>query len=787
VRVADLRHLARSIRRSPGPAAAAVLTLAVTIGAVTSIYALVDAVLLTPPPYAEPAALVVAGERLGGDSSQASRAVTYARFQAWRERSRAIAALEAFDGTNVTLTGLGAAERVSATDVTPGFLSLLGVTPVIGRTFGSEDQGQPVAIVSAAFWRGRLANDPSVIGRTLVLGGRAHTIVGVLPAAMSFALNPSEIWRPLPLTAAQASRSAYRVRVVARLAAGVPPTSLAAALDDVSRTSVPEARAVVTRMATVIAGDNTTRLWLLAAAAGIALLVAFTNLAGLLMVRAIDRQRELAVRRAVGAARSEVARQLLLETAAVATLGIAGGVLLAFWMTPSVAGLVLEQSGNLASREIGVSARVISAVTLIAAACAVLCAAVPAHLAGRRSVLDVLRRGATAPPRESAVRRLFVIAEVALAFVLLVSMALLGRALVEVTATSPGFDARGLLAMQVSLPGAAYPTDAHVASFYSSVERALQERLGARAVATVDELPLTGDRGRSVVSSQRGAEGPEAVVRAVSPAYFDVMQIPLVSGRPFDRDDSASASARVVISRTLAERLFPSEPAAGRQVWLAAREQMAEIVGVVGDVKHRALDEAQLPTVYVSALQVPSPSSIVVVRSSASDTVVVAAVREEVARMDRNLPVYNVRPMPEVLARSPGIAARRMLTAAFTGFALLALVLSGIGLFGIVAHDVASRRPELALRMALGAEPFRLLWSTLWNGASMIVMGLLGGGFLSIWVTSALRATLLTGDGIDLTGILVAVGLLGGAGVAATLPAALRAVRTDPILVLRGE
>jgi predicted permease len=783
----DLRHLVRSLRRSPATAAAAVLTLSLTIGAVASIYALMDAVLLTPPPVADPAALVVVGERPVSDTGQGVRTITYTTFEAWRERARAIAAFEAFDGTNVTLTGLGAAERLSATDVTPGFLSLLGVTPAIGRTFSPDDEGQPVVIVTDAFWRGRLASDPAVIGRSLVLSGRSHTIVGVLPARFSFALDAAGVWRPLPLTAVQASQTGYRVRVIARLHAGVSPASLAAALDDVSRMSVPEARAIATHIVTAIAGNNATRLGLLAAAAGVALLVAFTNLAGLLMVRSIDRQRELAVRTALGAARSEVARQLLLETAALVALGIAGGVLLAIWMTPTLARLVLEQNAEFAGREIGVSTRVIGVVAVIAAACAVVCAAVPAHLAGRRSILDVLRRGATAPPRELTVRRLFVIAEVALAFVLLVSMALLGRALLAVIGTYPGFDVRGVLTLQLSLPRAAYPTDGHVASFYSSLESALRERLGARAVATVDELPLTGDRGRSVVSHQASGDGPEAVVRTVSSSYFDVMRIPLVSGRPFDRDDTASAPPRVVVSRALAERLFPSEPAVGRQVWLAAREQMSEIVGVVGDVKHRALDESQLLTVYVSALQAPSPSSVVVVRSNASEPVVAAVVREEVTRMDGSLPVYNVRLMPEVVARSPGIAARRMLTAAFSGFALLALVLSAMGLFGIVAHDVASRRPELALRIALGAEPFRMLWSTLRNGASMIGAGLVAGGVLSIWATSALRGMLLTGDGIDVAGILVAVSLLGGTGLVAILPGALRAVRTDPLLVLRGE
>src|SRR5438067_1490585 len=302
----DLLHLVRSIRRSPASAAAAVLTLALTVAAGASIFAVVDAVLLTPPPFANPEALALIRETPIENPATAPRAVPYATFEAWRERAGSIASLEAFDGTNLTLTGLGAAERISATDVTPGFLALLGVTPARGRAFQADDVGQPVAIVSHAFWRGRLGADPDVVGRRIVLGSRPHTIVGVLPEHFFFALDASDIWRPLPVTPAQAARSGYRVGGLARLAGGASAASLAAALDDVSRTSSPPSRATATPVATVIAGDSTTTLGLLAGAAALAMLIAVTNLAGLLIVRSIDRRRELAVRSALRARRSQI-------------------------------------------------------------------------------------------------------------------------------------------------------------------------------------------------------------------------------------------------------------------------------------------------------------------------------------------------------------------------------------------------------------------------------------------------------------------------------------------------
>ena len=783
----DLLHLLRNLRRSPASAAAAVLTLSLTLGAGASIFAVVDAVVLTPPPFTNPEALVTLGERPIDDPAAAPRAVDYGTFEAWRERAGSQAAIEAFDPTNLTLTGLGAAERVSAANVTPGFLTLLGVTPARGRSFDLDDVGRPVVIVSSAFWRGTLAADPVAIGRQLVLGGRPHTIVGVLPEGFFFALNVCDVWRPLPVTPAQAARSRYRVQVVARLADRLPGADLALALDDVSRTSSPPARVVAIAMSTAIAGGATGVLGVLAAAAALAVLIAFTNFAGLLIVRSIDRRRELAVRTALGARRLEIARQLLLEAQALVTMGTVGGVLLAMWMTPVLGRLALQQFGGVAGRDVTVSWRVIAVVSIVASACAWICGSVPALVAARRSVVDALRGGATPPPRERTLRRVFVTAEIALAFVLLVSVTLLGRSLFKVLTLDPGFDAHGIVALNVSLPAAGYTTPERVASFYSALQSAVEERLGPRTISIVDEVPLTGDRGRSLVSVRPTEAGREAVVRAAGAGYFDVMRIPIAAGRSFDRLDNASAPSRAVVSASLAARLFAFEPALGRHVWLTARAQAAEIVGVAGDVKHRALDEAPLPTVYLPASQAPSHSSVVVVRSTRPDADVIAAVREAVARLDRDLPVYAARSMRDVVAASPGVPARRVLATAFTGFAALAVVLGGLGLFGLAAHDVACRRGELALRIALGANPRTILTSTLAQGALTLGAGLVVGGVLSIWAARALGTVLLVTDHLDVLSIGVAVAVLVVAGAGAVLPAALRAARTDPLTALRAE
>lgn len=780
----DLFHLVRVLRRSPASAAAAILTLALTLGAGASIFAVVDAVLLTPPPFADPDALVTVGETPRDDRTGPPRAIGYATLDAWRDRAQSFASIEAFDPTNLTLTGFGAAERMRATDVTPGFFALLGTAPMMGRGFSADDVGRPVAVVSHDFWRGTLDADPGVIGRALVLDGQTHTLVGVMPERFFFALDVSDIWRPIPLTPAQAARTGLRVRAIARLAPNVSPTSLSAALDEVSRTSTPPARVIATRIAAAITGNSARTLSLLAGAAVLAMFIAFTNLAGLLVVRSIDRGRELAVRSALGASRIEIARQLVLEAMAIVAAGTMAGILFAFWLTPNLA---LQQFAGLVGRDITVSWRMIAALSMLAAACACVCGLIPAIIASRRNIVDVLRRGGTAAPRERWLRRAFVTAVISLAFVLIVSVTLVGRSLLTTLAIDPGFEPDGVLTAGVALPQARYPTVDHLVSFYSTLESELSQRLGTRAVGIVNELPLGNDRGRGLVSVRQTDPQREAVIRVASTSYFDVMRIPLVTGRAFERRDDAFAPIRVVISESLADTLFPRESSVGRQVWLAARAQPAEVIGVVRDVKHRSLDEPDLPTLYLSAWQVPSRGSILVLRTTRADADTIAIVREHVARLDGDLPVYGRASMTGLVARSPGVPARRMLTTAFLGFALLAVVLGAIGLFGVVAHEVAARRAELALRIALGANPTRILTATLGQGAAMVGTALVIGGVLSVWTSQALSGVVVTSGGIDLVTAGAASVVLMLTGLSAVLPAARRAARTDPLTALRAD
>ena len=791
----DLLHLLRNLRRSPASAIAAILTLSLTLGAGGSIFAVVDAVLLTPPPFADPESLYLVGEEpvdfIGSISSRINRggpprSVSYDRFEAWRSVASSFAALEAFDGTNVTLTEIGAAERLSVMDITPGLLNLLGVTPAMGRAFNPDDLGQPVVVVSHPFWRSKLGSDPDVIGRRLVLGGRAHSIVGVLPERFFFAFNPSEIWRPLPLLPGDSARKSYQVLVLARLAVRVSAASLETALNDSRGFVRYQRRNVAVPLAAVLAGDSPRTINLLAGAAALSVLIAFANLAGLMLVRSIDRERELAVRCALGARGSEVARQLLLETLSLVVVGTIGGVLLASWLTPVAERLVLEQFGAVANRDVAVGWRMVAFLAILATACAALAAWIPMLMSARRNVVEVLRRGKTAAPRERTFRRTLVAGEVALAFVLLVCVALLGGSLSRLLNLSPGFDADGVLALQLSLPAASYPDVTRVASFYETLRGRLAQRLGPRTVGIANEIPLTGDGGRRAMTELNGNAVTDVVIREASPDFFDVIGVPIVSGRGFQLRDDATSPRRVVVSESFAARLLGSNPI-GRRVVGAGNPAEAEVIGVIGDVKHRALDESTIPTAYFSALQSPSRNVVLIVRVAQSDADVVTAVREEVARLDGNLPVYRIRSMRDVVTASPGVPARRVLTATFAAFAVLGVVLGAIGLFGVVAHDVARRRSELALRLALGADPRRILRTTLRQGVSMVVAGLLVGSVLALWASRALGAMVFASDRLDVLTIGLGVLLLVVTGIAAVLPAALRASQTDPLIALRAE
>ena len=783
----ELRHFSRVIRRSPTSAAAAVLTLALTLGAGTALFALVDAVVLTPPPFAEPESLVLLGEVPMESMRAFPRPVSWTTFERWREYRHVVPQIEGFDPTNMTLTGHGPAERVSATAVTPGFFSLLGVSPTLGRTWSEEHAESDVAVVSEGFWRAKLGNDRNVLGSLIVLGGRSVTVIGVLPKRFTFGLNPSDVWVPLRRFAADSRDGGPPVRVLGRLAPGSTAARASLTLDQVSGRATPPARAVALPLAGVIAGALGSIVPLLLLGASVAIALAVINLTGLLVVSAIERHREFAIRRALGAGAWQLAKQLLIETHVLVASGAIGGVLVALWITPLVGRLALDQFRSASTSDLQVNWRAITALGLAAWPCAWLCGLAVSARGLRAKGSDLLSRSAAVGPRELALRRVLVAAEITLAFVLLASLAVVGRSLQRTFAINPGFDAAHVLTAGVSLPAVRYPDLQRVAAFYQNIDQALSNRLGRANVAIVDELPLTGDSGRSFVGAHQGQADRESVLRVAGTSYFDVMQIPIVDGRGFEGRDDRAAPSRVVISQSLARELFGDARSAGRRIWVAAPGRMAEVVGVAGDVKHRALDEPALPTIYLSAWQQPSPTSKLVVRRSQGDSDILSILRTEVERLDRELPVYGVRPMEDIVQTSPGMPTRRVMAVCFLAFAALAVVVAGLGIFGIVTHDLALRRFEYALRLALGANPARLQGAIAGRAAAIVAAGLVPGVLLATGASRMLRSVLADIDSTDPVAFAaVAAVLFFVVGIAIAAPAR-RVTRTDPALVLRSD
>ena len=770
-------------RQGRASAAAAVVTLSLTLGVGTSILALVQGVLLTPPPFSDPERLVLIEEAPVGDVLAPPRRATYGTFERWRESAGSAATLEGFDGTNLTLTGLGSAERLTANDVTPGFLRQLGVGAALGRSFESADVGQPHVIVSHAFWRAKLGSDPSAIGRKIALGSVSYAIIGVLPESFLFELNPADVWRLIPDNRSPEFLAGYLVGVVARLADNVPSRSLADALDRVSATSNPAARVAITPIATAVAGSAPRTLGMLGAGAAAAVLIAFVNLASLLVVRTIDRQQEIAIRKALGASPVLIARTVLIETQALVALGVVGGTLLALRLTPALARLALEQSAGAAGSELSIDWRVPAAIAALASMVGWVAALTPALAAARSDALVVLRRGASAPPRQLSARRIFVTMQVALALVLLSCVTMLGATLLKMLTMFPGFNPNGVLVLHVALPAANY-SEERVISFYSRLHESLAARLGSQAVALANEVPLDGSVSRREVRTQSDLPGRETIVREVSENYFEVMQIPIVAGRPFNQQDDRRVTMRAVVSASLAARLPGLETAIGRRIVLSPNT-LAEIVGVAGDVKHQTLDEVVQPTVYLSTLQAPSRSMMLVVRSDRSGADTIRAVREEVAQLDAGLPV-SARSMADVVASSRGMRARRVVTATFIGFATLALVLSAIGLFAAAAQDAVSRRAEFAIRMALGADRVKIVRQVVGPAIALLSAGLASGTLLAIWAGSALVAAGFANTGFTSLSVGLPVAIVVAVGFLSLIPAIRTALATDLPKTLRN-
>lgn len=808
--IQDLRFGLRMLRKNPGFSLIAILTLGLGIGANTAIFSVIDGVLFRALPYAEPERLVLIWGKHAHQGEQQQQ-VSYPDFADIRQQREIFDEAAAFFPQSLTLSEQGGAERFRGMLVSANFFRVLGVAAIRGRAFSPEEE-QPgndkVVVISHRLWQNRFGAAEDIVGRKLKVNDDSLTVVGVMPAGfdLEFPLTPSfriednDLW--LPLTSAHrmaGSRGIYTYEVIARLQKGVEPAQARAALKAIGgrlEQTFPDTNRGrsfdLVSLQEQMTGNVRPLLLILLVAVGAVLLIACVNVASLLLGRASVRQKEIAVRAALGAGRSRLARQLLTESLLLALLGGAAGLLLAWWL---VNALVKFPGLNLPrAEEVGIDARVLGFSCGLALLTGLLFGLIPALVAARPDLQQVLKEGGgrtTAGGRR--LRSLLIVAEVSLAFLLLVGAGLLTRSFVSLLNVKVGFDTERLLTFVVSLPAARASQTPQRVGFYQQLQTRLAGLPEVEAVGIVSSLPLSGhNNGSSVIVEGRplpaGEQAPTIGWQSASAGYFKTMGIPVLRGRHFTAEDASHAQRVVLINESLARRVFPHEDPIGKRLSFGPPKTQAdwrEIIGVVGDARHHTLEIEPEPRAYDLFEQSSSSSMFIVMRTTGDPSRLANAARQQARELEPTAPVYMLATMDELVARST--ATRRFSMLLVGGFALIALLLAAIGIYGVLSFTVSERRQEIGIRMALGARRFDILRLIVRQALALtlagMLIGLAGSLLLTRFMTKLLYGVSPTDPRILL---LVAMALTLVALLACWIPAR-RATKTDPLIALRHE
>src|SRR5262245_12504790 len=703
----DVAFGVRMLRRQPGFTAVAVLALALSIGANTAIFSVVDAVLWRPLPFPRADELVALGEARPREG-RVNGPVAPADFFDWRRDSRSFAAMAAYSENAVNLTGSGEPERLRALSVAPGFLTALGIGPTIGRDIAIDEETDGrhrVVLLTDGLWRRRFGADPAIVGRTVTVNGNPYQVIGVLPERFWWPTRP-DVLVPLALDEHDRTlRAAHFLGVVGRRNKGVSfeqareemavigsRLSATYPLENANHTSS------VLPLRDALVGDVRTALLVLLGAVGLVLLIACANVATLLLARATTRQKELAIRMAVGGARSRLVQQMLTESLVLATAGGAVGLLLAVWSIEALRRILPAQFSELPGiDQLGVDARVLIAAFIVSLFTGVAFGVAPALVASDQRVGATLNEGARGTSGGAGGRRLrstLVVAELALSLVLLVGAGLLMASFWKLTDVSPGFRPNQLVTMRLTLPFARYPDHARAVAFYETLLDRLRILPGIDRAATTSAPPFSGFDGRlNLEVEDREIESPipvRAHPRVVSPGYFQTMNIPLVRGRVFNDRDTADAPKVAIINQSAVKRFWPGPNPIGERISLGSPTRWMEIVGVVGDVKHEGLDAETTPEVYIPYKQEFTALGnglirglSLVVRSSSDVASIVPLIRSAVAGVDDQQPVGLIRPMDDLIAQS--VAPRRLNLLLLSVCAVVPVTLTAAGLYGVMA------------------------------------------------------------------------------------------------------
>jgi len=804
----DVKYGLRMLAKSPGFTAVAVLTLALGIGANTAIFSVVNAVLLRQLPYKDPERLVMVWESYRA-RGRATNVISLADFIDWRQRNTVFEQMAAFADWSANLTGVETPEEVRIQIASTNLFSLLGVQPMMGRTFLEEDgkEGQNrVVILSYGFWLRRMGGDPGVLDKTILLDGRKYTVIGVMPPGFQLFVRagtmvpkPAELWLPYVFTEQFRVRRGRFAMAVAKLKPGVTLQQAQAEMNGIAtqlEQEYPDFNkgwgVKVVPLREQFVGELRRALLVLSAAVGFVLLIACANVANLLLARAASREREIAIRAALGAGRARMLRQLLTESVLLSVAGGALGVVLALWGTELL--LAVTPPELLSLGGVSVDARVLGFTFGVSVLTGIIFGLLPAVLASRPNLNESLKEGGRAGEgaHRGRARSVLVSAEVALALVLLICSGLLIRSLGRLVAVDPGFDPRNLLTVKMSLPGSKYGTEQQRIAFYRELLARVRQIPGVVAAGANAFVPFTGPGSATGFTIEGGpkplkAEEPVVDVRVADSDYFRAMRIPLVKGRLFSEREMTEASHVVIISETFARQYFPDVDPIGQRVTIEMSDNPvpSEIIGVVGDVKHAGLDVAPRAMSYWPHPELAFPFMTLVVRTSGNPLSVVNAIREQVKALDPDQPIADARTMEQLLGEST--ARARFSTVLLGVFAGLALALAAVGIYGVMAYAVAQRTHEIGIRLALGAQPRDIVGLVVRQGMLLAVAGVAAGLMGAFAATRFLESLLFEIPPTDLpTFVGIPVLLSAVALVACWIPAR-RATRVEPVVALRYE
>jgi len=808
----EIKVALRGLAKTPGFTAIAIMTIALAIGANTAVLSLLNALLIRPLPYRSPDQLALLWEQFPAQGLERIP-VSAPEYLDYEKQTTAFEKMAAFDYSAYNLTTGDVPERVAGAVVSPSLFPLLGVSPIKGRVFAADEVGEghdEVVVISARLWQRRFNSDPTLIGNKISLNGRAFTVIGIMPEQFDFPLplfnvqgsqfaGRADIWKPVAFTKQELeARYSRNYGIIARLRSDVNFARAQAEIDTITAnfkrahpgnypTTTAFGAKIYSLQEQVVGGM--TPLWILFGAVSLVLLIACANLATMLLARASAREREIAIRIALGATVKRMLRQLLTESVLLSLLGSVGGVLLAIWGLDIVRILGAQTVPRL--REVNVDLRVLFMTLIVSVTTGILFGLVPALASSKPELTEVLKEGgrsSTTGVRRNRLRNCLIVVETALALVLLVGAGLLMKSFARLQSVPPGFNSHNVLTAELSLPVLKYPRGKPVSNFYAEAERRIKNIPGVQHAAFTVVLPLSGSNTDSsfMIEGQDPKQSgtfPDEEIRGTTPDYFRVLETPLLRGRFFTEADTADAPQVMMVNEAFAKKYFPNEDALGKRISRDDQNpKWATIVGVVGNFKHRGLDVEAKPEFYLPHTQGPDRDMILAVRSSQDARSLTATIRNELRNIDPDIALSNVRTLDQVVADS--IAPRRLSVLLLGVFSVIALLLASVGMYGVISYLVVQRAHEIGVRMALGAQRADVLKMVIGHAGKLLLIGAALGIPVALLSSLPLRSVLYQVDPFDLSIFTAVTGALAVVALIASYIPTSRLIRTDPMLAL---